>query len=420
MKQDKREAALARAHVLKARIEPYLGVLDRIPKGLERRARNDARQAEIMALCGAGRSEWDDWRWQLKHRVRTAEELARFLPLTTEELVSIAAVERIYRFAISPYYLSLIDPDDPDDAVRRQAVPSGAELADPGGEDDPMAEELTNPAGCVTRRYPDRLILNVTNECAMYCRHCQRRRNIGSVDRVATARQIDESIAYVRDNPEIRDVLVTGGDPFTMATSRLERIIAALRAIPTVEIIRVGTRTPVTMPQRITPALARMLSKYHPLYVNTHFNHPQEVTEEAQRACAILAAAGIPLGNQTVLLNGVNDDPFVMRCLNQELLKIRVRPYYLFHAKTVAGTGHFRTSFSDGLEIMEYLRGYTSGLAIPTYIVNAPGGKGKTPLLPQYVLEQAEDHLTIRTWEHEIIRIDDAPTKRIGRPKLNG
>jgi lysine 2,3-aminomutase len=276
---------------------------------------------------------------------------------------------------------------------------------------------MTNPAGCVTRRYPDRLILNVTNECGMYCRHCQRRRNIGTIDRVANESVIAESVEYVRDHPEIRDVLVTGGDPFTMPTPRLERILAALRAIPTVEIIRVGTRTPVTLPQRIDAALCRMLARYHPLYVNTHFNHPQEVTEEARLACARLAAAGIPLGNQAVLLAGVNDDPFVMRCLNQELLKIRVRPYYIFHAKTVRGTGHFRTSFADGLDIMEYLRGYTSGLAIPAYIVNAPGGLGKTPLLPQYVMERTDDHLTIKTWENVMIRIPDAPTRRFGRPR---
>ncbi|MDP3130413.1 MAG: lysine 2,3-aminomutase, partial [Bacillota bacterium] len=211
MKQNKRQAALARADVLKARIDRYLEVRSEIPKGLERRIENDARQAEIMALCGADRKQWNDWRWQLKHRVRTAEDLSRFLSLSPRERETISAVERVYRFAISPYYLSLIDPEDPDDAIRRQAVPSGYELDDLKGEDDPMAEEMTNPAGCVTRRYPDRLILNITNECAMYCRHCQRRRNIGSVDRIATERQIAESIAYVRDHPEIRDVLVTGG-----------------------------------------------------------------------------------------------------------------------------------------------------------------------------------------------------------------
>ncbi|MFH0993322.1 MAG: glutamate 2,3-aminomutase [bacterium] len=410
MKQDKRKTALLRAEVLKSRIEDYLKIRPQIPKGLERQARNDARKAEILAILGAEPAAWNDWRWQLKNRITDAAGLARFLPLTRQERHDIERVEQVYRFAISPHYMSLIDPDDPADPIRRQAIPSILELDDLTGEVDPMAEEMTNPAGCITRRYPDRLIINVTNECAMYCRHCQRRRNIGQVDRIATMRQIEESLAYIRANPEIRDVLITGGDPFTMPTSRLEAIISSLRAIPSVEIIRVGSRTPVTMPQRITTRLCRMLKQYHPLYVNTHFNHPQEVTAEAKAACGRLADAGIQLGNQAVLLNGVNDDPFVMRCLNQELLKIRVKPYYLFHAKTVRGTSHFHTSVTDGLTIMEYLRGYTSGLAIPYYIVNAPGGKGKTPLLPQYLLEQTADSIVIRTWENEVITIPDAPT----------
>ena len=412
MKQDQRKTALLRAQVLKSRIEDYLEIRERISKGRERQQQNDARKAEILAILGAEPSAWDDWQWQLKNRITNAAGLARFLPLTTQERQDIERVEQTYRFAISPYYLSLINPDDPDDPIRRQAIPSILELGDLTGETDPMAEEMTNPAGCITRRYPDRLIINVTNECAMYCRHCQRRRNIGQIDRIATMRQIEESIAYIRANPEIRDVLITGGDPFTMPTARLEAIIRSLREIPTVEIIRVGSRTPVTMPQRITIRFCRMLKKYHPLYVNTHFNHPQEVTAEAKVACGRLADAGIQLGNQAVLLNGINNDPFVMRCLNQELLRIRVKPYYLFHAKTVRGTSHFHTSVEDGLTIMEYLRGYTSGMAIPYYIVNAPGGKGKTPMLPQYLLEKKADSIIIRTWENEVMTIPDAPTNR--------
>jgi len=346
----------------------------------------------------------------LKNRIRDVESLGRFLCLPEAEKKAIAEVSKTFRWAVSPYYLSLIDPDNGFDPVRLMAIPTILELCDDTHGLDPMAEEYTNPAGSVTRRYPDRLIIYCTNECAMYCRHCQRRRNIGEKDCATPKTTIEESIEYIRANPEIRDVLLTGGDPFTMSNQRLEEILRELRQIKHVEIIRIGTRTPVTMPQRITDKLVAMLKKYHPLYINTQFNHPVEVTEEAREACEKLASAGIPLGNQAVLLNGINNDPFVMRCLNQELLKIRVRPYYIFHAKTVRGTTHFNTSIDDGIEIMEYLRGYTSGLAIPAYIVNAPGGLGKTPILPEYLLSRGKDYFVIRTWEGRIVRHENHPS----------
>lgn len=410
MSKSKRQIALDRADTLLSRITDYLEVLPAIPKGRERSEEIRLRQAAIRRFFGATETQWNDYRWQLSHRITRVEDLVRLLPLSEAEADAVREAGTRFRWAVSPYYLSLITPGDPFDPIRLQALPTRLELADADGDLDPMGEEYTNPAGCITRRYPDRLILNVTNVCAMFCRHCQRRRNIGQVDKAVSQTTLDESIAYVRNHPEIRDILVTGGDPLTMSDSSLEKILKALREIPHVELIRIGTRTPVTMPQRITPELCGMLQKYHPLYVNTHFNHPMEITEEAAAACARLADAGIPLGNQSVLLNGVNNDKFVMRCLNQELLKCRVKPYYLFHAKTVKGTSHFHTSIEDGLTILEYLRGYTTGMAIPAYVVNAPLGKGKTPLLPQYLLSRDEGSITFRTWEGEIIHYPDEPT----------
>ncbi len=404
MKKSKRQIALDRAKELKGRIADYLEIRDQIPRGLALTDSIKARQQLIMKKLHATEENWNDWHWQLRHRIRDVELLRQFINLTEKETEAIREVTKIYRWAISPYYLSLIDPDDEFDAVKLQAVPSALELVGDCHDLDPMAEEYTNPAGCITRRYPDRLIMNVTNECAMYCRHCQRRRNIGENDYATPKKEIQEAIDYIRDNPEIRDVLITGGDPFTLSNQNLEWMIKELRKIPHVEVIRLGSRTLVTMPQRITDKLVAMLKKYHPLFVNTHFNHPQEVTEEAKEACERLANAGIPLGNQAVLLNGVNNDKFVMRSLNHELLKARVRPYYLFHAKTVQGTTHFNTSIDDGLEIMEYLRGYTSGMAIPAYIVNAPKGKGKTPILPEYVISRGKDFFLMRTWEGTIIK----------------
>lgn len=405
-----RDISLERAKVLKSRIKDYLEARKHIPKGLEETERIERRKQEIMQIIGATEENWNDWHWQLRHRIRDVETLARFIDLDAKETEEIKQVSQVYRWAISPYYLSLIDAGNRFDPIRLLAIPTILELQDHTHGLDPMGEEFTNPAGAITRRYPDRLIINVTNECAMYCRHCQRRRNIGSTDRAVPRAEIMKSIDYIRENDEIRDVLITGGDPFTLSNQILEWILKELKKIPHVEFIRIGTRTPVTMPQRITDKLCTMLKKYHPIYINTHFNHPMEVTDSSRHACEKLANAGIPLGNQAVLLNGINNDKFIMRCLNQELLKIRVRPYYIFHAKKVRGTTHFNTSVDDGIEIMEHLRGYTSGLAIPTYIVNAPLGKGKTPILPEYLISRGKDHITIRTWEGNVINYENHPT----------
>lgn len=400
----KRQIALERAGELKSRIDEYREASEKIPTGFKLDDQYKAQKKKILAFFGAGEDDWNDWHWQLRNRVSDVETLDKFLSLTPEEKSQLKEISEKFRWAVSPYYLSLMDPEDPKCPVRMQGIPSIQELQDTTGKDDPMGEEFTSPAPRITRRYADRLIINVTNQCAMFCRHCQRRRNIGEIDTPAPVPEIEAAIEYIRTNPEIRDVLITGGDPLTLSDDRLDWILSELDKIEHVEIKRLGTRTPVTMPQRITPELCDMLEKHHPLYVNTHFNHPKEVTRESLRATRLLAKAGIQLGNQAVLLKGINNDKHVMKKLNHELLKIHVRPYYIFHAKSVRGTSHFIPTVQEGLEIMEHLRGYTSGLAIPWYIMNAPGGAGKTPLLPQYLLSMGKDYVMIRTWEGKVFR----------------
>lgn len=404
---EKNRVSLERAKELKSRIEDYIKIKDSIPKGLEQEEQINKRKNNILNILGASESDWNNYKWQLSNRITDVDTLAKILNLTQKEIDSIREVQSQFRWAISPYYLSLIDPNDSYDPIKLMSIPTYIELDDEISDLDPMGEEFTNPAGSITRRYPDRLIINVTNECAMYCRHCQRRRNIGQEDCQKSRDIIKESIDYVRNNEEIRDVLITGGDPLTLNDSMLEWIISELRSIKHVDYIRLGSRTLVTMPQRITDEFCDMIKKYHPIYINTHFNHPIEITKETKEACEKLANSGVPLGNQAVLLNGVNNDKYLMRALNHELLKVRVKPYYIFHSKHVKGTSHFNTSVDEGMEIMEYLRGYTSGMAIPTYIINAPKGKGKTPLLPQYLISKGSDYIMIRTWEGEVVKVDD-------------
>lgn len=404
---EKNRVSLERAKELKSRIEDYIKIKDSIPKGLEQEEQINKRKNNILNILGASESDWNNYKWQLSNRITDVDTLAKILNLTQKEIDSIREVQSQFRWAISPYYLSLINPDDSYDPIKLMSIPTYIELDDEISDLDPMGEEFTNPAGSITRRYPDRLIINVTNECAMYCRHCQRRRNIGQEDCQKSRDIIKESIDYVRNNEEIRDVLITGGDPLTLNDSMLEWIISELRSIKHVDYIRLGSRTLVTMPQRITDEFCDMIKKYHPIYINTHFNHPMEITKETKEACEKLANSGVPLGNQAVLLNGVNNDKYLMRALNHELLKVRVKPYYIFHSKHVKGTSHFNTSVDEGMEIMEYLRGYTSGMAIPTYIINAPKGKGKTPLLPQYLISKGSDYIMIRTWEGEVVKVDD-------------
>jgi glutamate 2,3-aminomutase len=398
-----KNSSLARAFELKKKALPYMKIKENIPTGSTFADEYHHNRDFIMNQLSAAPEDWQDWRWQMKHRIKDAATLSTFLPLSSKELEEIQTVGETYRWALSPYYLSLIAKDDPNDPIRLQSLPSVHELEDFSGEDDPMGEAFTSPAPCITRRYPDRLIINVTNLCAMYCRHCQRRRNIGEIDVHETRSRLQAALDYVRSNPEIRDVLVTGGDALLLSDQTLDWLLNELHKIPHVEIKRIGTRVPVTLPMRITDELCSILEKYPPIYINTQFNHPKEVTEEAKRAADRLVKAGVVLGNQAVLLKGINDKPDIMKRLNQELLKIRVRPYYIFHAKNVKGTSHFIPKIQDGLEIMEKLRGYTSGLAVPTYIINAPGGGGKTPILPQYLLSLNENEAILRTWEGKTI-----------------
>jgi len=344
--------------------------------------------------------EWQDWRWQLRNRITGLEQLRSVLALTPEEEEGVAKCLTRLRMAITPYYASLIDPDDPNCPVRKQAVPVVQELHLTHADmDDPLHEDVDSPVPHVTHRYPDRVLFLVTSVCSMYCRHCTRRRFAGHTDRAISRDEIMEGVRYIQNTPEVRDVLISGGDPLTLTDDALEFIIRELRAIPHVEIIRIGTRTPVVMPQRITGELCTMLRKYHPIWLNTHFNHPNEITPQSRRACEMLVDAGIPVGNQSVLLKGVNDCPHIMKKLVHELVKMRVRPYYIYQCDLSMGIEHFRTAVGKGIEIIEKLRGYTSGFAVPTYVIDAPGGGGKIPVAPQYVISQTDTQVILRNYE---------------------
>jgi glutamate 2,3-aminomutase len=410
---DKRKIALERAEELKSKIEDYMLIKDRIPRGLStiQEKKIEEKKERILHILDASKDDWANWKWQVKNRISSIEILEKIIELSEKEVENIKNVQKKYRWGISPYYASLID-EDRLNPVRLQCVPTLLELNEEGSA-DPMAEEYTNPAGSITRRYPDRLIINVTNVCPSFCRHCQRRRNIGTVDRHQCRTDLEASIEYIKNNPEIRDVLITGGDPLMLSDKTLDWLLSELFNIKSLDYVRIGTRVLATMPQRITENLLAIFKKFSPLYINTQFNHPLEITKEAKEACDKLANIGIPLGNQAVLLNGINNDKYVMRLLNQELLKCRVRPYYIFHAKHVIGTTHFNTSVDDGIEIMEYLRGYTSGLAIPAYIVNAPNGNGKTPILPEYIISRGKNYIKIRTWEGKIFDYPNYPTQEL-------
>ena len=344
--------------------------------------------------------QWNDWTWQAKNRITTLQDLKKYITLTPEEEQGIEKCLATFRMAVTPYYLSLMDLNDPEDPIRKQAIPSADELYfAPEESADSLHEDTDSPVKGLTHRYPDRVLFLLTDRCASYCRHCTRRRLVGQTDNSMPKEQIDACIEYIRNHPEVRDVLLSGGDVFMQSDEMLEYVISSLREIPHVEIIRLGTRVPVVMPQRITQELCDMLKKYHPIWVNVHFNHPNEITPESAAACAKLADAGIPLGNQSVLLAGVNDCVHVMRKLVNDLVKIRVRPYYIYVCDLSLGLSHFRTPVSKGIEIIEGLRGHTSGYCIPTFVVDAPGGGGKVPVMPNYVLSQTPRKVILRNFE---------------------
>jgi lysine 2,3-aminomutase len=368
---------------------------------------NDARWGKAWTPWrDVSASDWNDVKWQLKSLVRTPEQLSELLRLSGSECAALHRLRDRFRFAISPYYFSLIDLRDPADPIRRMIVPSFEEEKSEG-DDDPLSERDDQVAPGLTHRYPDRVLFVVTSFCSSYCRFCIRKRNWNVSDAASTRAEIDQVIAYLRAHEEVRDVLISGGDPLTLPTDQLDYILTQVRSVRHIELVRIGSREPEMLPMRFSDDLLRLLDKHAPLWINTHFNHPRELTPEAAGCCEKLARLGIPLSNQTVLLAGVNDDAATMKDLLQGLLRIRVRPYYLYQCDRVVGADHLRTSVWKGVEIMESLRGHTSGLAVPTFVVDAPGGGGKIPLLPNYFVSAAPGRVVLRNFEGAIFSYAD-------------
>lgn len=365
---------------------------------------------DIPLWKNVSEEEWNDWKWQVRNRITSPTQLKQVIALSDEEEAGMQQWLQTLRMAITPYYATLIDPNDPNCPIRRQAVPTVHELHKAKSDmADPLHEDVDSPVPGLTHRYPDRVLLLLTDQCSMYCRFCTRRRLAGATDRARTREQIDACIDYIRKTPVVRDVVLSGGDALLVSDELLEYVLKNLRTIPHVEIIRIGTRTPVVLPQRITNELCTMLKKYNPVFINVHFNHPRELTDAAKAACGRLADAGFPLGNQSVLLTGVNDCPNVLKKLFQELLKARVRPYYLYQCDLSEGIEHFRTSVATGIEMIESLRGHTSGLAVPTYVVDAPGGGGKIPVLPQYLISQTDSQAILRNYQGNLFAYTQPP-----------
>ena len=351
----------------------------------------------------ASDAEWNDWRWQVKNCFKTRESLEGIVALTPDEREGIEYCGQKLTMAIPPYFVSLIDPDNPNCPIRRQCIPTRQELrSGPGELADPCGEDKDSPIRGLVHRYPDRVLFLVSDQCAMYCRHCTRSRILKDSRRQFNSSTYDEALHYIREHKDVRDVLVSGGDPFLLNDSLLEYLLQGIKSIPHVEFVRIGTRVPVSLPQRVTPALLRMLKKYAPLWISIHCNHPQELSPRVREACGALADAGIPLGSQTVLLKGINDDPSTMKMLMHALLKIRVRPYYLYQCDPVVGTRHFRATIESGLTIMESLQGFTSGYAVPTFVLDAPGGGGKIPLNPNYIVRSEDGRYILKNYAGEL------------------
>lgn len=368
-------------------------------------SRRPADYQQIALYKDVNPLDWEDWHWQIKHRIHTKEDLSGIIRLSPQEEEGLKKAKGRLSMAITPYFATLMDPDDPNCPIRRQAVPVADEfVVSPHEMVDPCAEDRDSPAPHLVHRYPDRVLLLSTDHCAMYCRHCTRRRLVGETEKeeLNFEHRFDAAIEYIKTNRKIRDVLISGGDPLTLEDGQLEGLLQKIRAISHVEFLRIGTRVPVTLPQRITEQLVNMLKKYSPIWMSIHFNHPKEVTKRCKIACDMLADAGIPLGSQSVLLKGVNDRPYIMKKLVQELLQIRVRPYYIYQCDPVRGTQHFRTPVAAGINIMEKLRGHTSGYAVPTYVIDGPGGGGKIPVGPNYILSQAKGKYVLRNYKGKI------------------
>jgi lysine 2,3-aminomutase len=351
--------------------------------------------------------KWNDWRWQHSHRLNSAEDFEKVLPLTDSEKKALNT-PGLFRVDITPYFISLIHPEDPNDPIRKQIIPTAAEIVPfTGMMEDSLAEDRHSPVPGLVHRYPDRVLMLVTTQCASYCRYCTRSRIVGDPSETFSRAEFELQIDYLKRTPQVRDVLLSGGYPLVLAPKLLEELLGRLREIPHIEIIRIGSRVPVFMPMRVTQELCDVLQKYHPLWMNIHVNHPNEITQELAEACDRLTRAGIPLGNQSVLLAGVNDCPHIMRRLVQDLVRIRVRPYYLYQCDLVEGAGHFRTPVAKGFEILEALRGHTSGYAVPTYVVDAPGGGGKIPVGPNYMVSMSDHKIILRNYEGYITTYEE-------------
>lgn len=365
---------------------------------------------------GSTPEDWNSWHWQLRNRIQDLKTLDRMIRLSENERRAVSMHSGPLPLAVTPYFASLLDPENPLHPLRRTVVPVEDELRRaPQEADDPLNEDADSPVPGLVHRYPDRVLFLVTNFCSTYCRYCTRSRIVGNRNReVSQLRNWERALAYIEANPAVRDVLLSGGDPLTLSNDRLEWLLVRLRQIPHVEFIRIGTKVPVVLPQRITSALTRMLKRYHPLWMSIHFTHPDELTPEVSHACKHLADAGIPLGSQTVLLKGINDDAKVVRSLVHGLLKMRVRPYYLYQCDPIPGSSHFRTSVEKGLEVIRNLRGFTTGYAVPQYVIDAPGGGGKVPLLPDYVLGRKGDDLLLKNYEGSVYLYPD-PGGSVGR-----
>lgn len=352
--------------------------------------------------------QWNDWKWQLKNRITSKEGLMNVLNLSEAEISAFTQETKCLPLSITPYYASLLDRDDVNQPIRKAVVPVVDEhLVSPVELGDPLGEESNSPVPCIVHRYPDRVLFLVTNFCSVYCRYCTRSRMVGGHEHYNTHEQWEEAIEYIKSNKNVRDVLLSGGDPLTMDTDQLEWLLSRLSKIEHVEFIRIGTKVPVVLPQRINVDLVNMLKKYHPLWVSIHFTHPDELTEETRQACAMLADAGIPLGSQTVLLKGINDNVETMTKLCHELLKTRVKPYYLYQCDLVPGSAHFRTSVTKGVEIIDKMRGHTTGYAVPNYVIDAPNGGGKIRVFPEAIVGRSGDNILLKNYEGEIYTYPD-------------
>jgi len=406
--EENRQIARERSRQHVKLIEDYLRIKDQIPTGTNQQTMIQKNKTHILNVLGGTEEDWNDYRWHLKHVIKDTNTLSKIIPLSNENIADIEKTATLYRWQISPYYASLIDSQNLSDPIFKQSVPTITEYSKKEDREDHYAIVYNSPAPLITRLYPDRIIINVTNICAMFCRHCLRKKDIIMKDMIYPKEDIQAALNYIAESPEIRDVLLTGGDALALSDDYIDWILTELDQIPHVEIKRLGSRMIATLPQRVTRELCNMLSRHKPLYLNTQFNHTMEITPESEKAVDRLIQAGVLVGNQSVLLRGVNNDKNIMKKLVHELVRIRVRPYYIFNCKRLQGIRHFRAPVADGLNIIENLRGYTSGLAVPTFIITAPEGKGKTPIMPIYLLNYNRNgKLLFRTWSGNVCEYED-------------